>query len=132
MLNQFLSLACRNHSWVSFQGFSETYNDTHSLNKDQGFIIFNAMPFILLLVNSGMTEKIAADAFYNGEIENEIRFLALATNPNFALSNFTFNRDSDREETMEMIEAIRSCSIYTHCETDCTDVCKKRGKFFSL
>ncbi|XP_064407505.1 uncharacterized protein LOC135352252 isoform X1 [Halichondria panicea] len=99
-----------NHSWVSFQGFSETYNDTHSLNKDQA-----------------MTEKIAADAFYNGEIENEIRFLVLATNPTFSLSHFTFKRDSDREETMEMIETIRSCSIYHHCETDCTAVCKKRG-----
>ncbi|XP_064384365.1 uncharacterized protein LOC135333325 isoform X3 [Halichondria panicea] len=99
-----------NHSWVSFQGFSETYNDTHSLNKDQA-----------------MTEKIAADAFYNGEIENEIRFLVLATNPTFSLSHFTFKRDSDREETMEMIETIRSCSIYPHCETDCTAVCKKRG-----
>ena len=69
-----------------------------------------ASALILLLVNSAMTEKIAADAFYNGEIENEIRFLVLATNPTFSL---TFKRDSDREETMEMIETIRSCSIYT-------------------
>ena len=89
-----------------------------------------ASALILLLVNSAMTEKIAADAFYNGEIENEIRFLVLATNPTFSLSHFTFKRDSDREETMEMIETIRSCSIYHHCETDCTAVCKKRGKFF--
>ena len=72
-----------------------------------------ASALILLLVNSAMTEKIAADAFYNGEIENEIRFLVLATNPTFSLSHFTFKRDSDREETMEMIETIRSCSIYT-------------------
>ncbi len=44
------------------------------------------MPLIFLLINSAKTEKIVADAFYNGEIENEVRFLVLSTHPTFALT----------------------------------------------
>ena len=75
-----------------------------------------------------MTAKYAADAFYDGELESEVRLLVLLAKPPCSLSHFSFTRDSDREMIMETIEAIRSTSIYTHSETDCTSVCKKRGK----
>ena len=29
---------CSNHSWMSFQGFSESYNDTSELPKETGMI----------------------------------------------------------------------------------------------
>lgn len=29
-------LPCSNHSWVSFQGFAEAYNDTFQLSKELG------------------------------------------------------------------------------------------------
>ena len=124
------NLHCRNHSWVSFQGFSESYNDTHSLSGEQGLYFIckalnNAWWHHIL---SAMTAKYAADAFYNGELESEIRLLVQLAEPPCSLSHFSFIRDSDREDIMETIEAIRSTSIYTHSETDCTSVCKKRGK----
>ena len=43
-----------------------------------------------------------ADAFYNGELENEIRLLATRSGT-VNLSDFTFRKDSDREAIMEKI-----------------------------
>ena len=37
----FSSFHCRNHSWVSFQGFAEAYNDTFQLNKEEGQYIMH-------------------------------------------------------------------------------------------
>ena len=124
----------RNHAWVSFQGFCESYNDTHSLSKDEGNK-HAASPHVLvhfLLVNYGLNVSCAelnphtvADAFYNGELENEIRLLA-TTSDTVNLSDFTFRKDSDREAIMEKIESIRSQTMYHH--HDCTPDCKQRGK----
>ena len=66
-----------------------------------------------------------ADAFYNGELESEIRLL-VTTSGTVTLSDFTFRKDSDREALMEKIESICSQTIYHHHE--CTPDCKKRGK----
>ena len=41
-----------------------------------------------------------ADAFYNGELESEIRLL-VTTRGTVTLSDFTFRKDSDREALME-------------------------------
>ena len=70
-----------------------------------------------------------ADAFYNGELESEIRLL-VATSGTVTLSDFTFRKDSDREAMMENIESIRSQTIYHH--HDCTPDCKQRGKLNNL
>ena len=32
----FFKFLCSNHSWVSFQGFAESYNDAHGLPRDSG------------------------------------------------------------------------------------------------
>ena len=69
-----------------------------------------------------------ADAFYNGELESEIRLLA-TTRGTVTLSDFTFRKDSDREALMEKTESIRSQTIYHH--HDCTPDCKKVTNFGS-
>ena len=76
-------------------------------------------------VNCHLSElhpHIVADAFYNGEIENEIRQLV---REGWKFTNFSFKNDSDRERLMEVIESIRCERIYPHYE--CTAECKERG-----
>ena len=120
----------RNHGWVSFQGFCESYNDTHSLSKDKGnkhatSVIVHFLLNICSTSHAELNPHTVADAFYNGELESEIRLL-VTTSGTVTLSDFTFRKDSDREALMEKIESIRSQSIYHH--HDCTPDCKKRGK----
>ena len=137
LLTQHIYYACtvvyctfRNYAWVSFQGFCESYNDTHSLSKDEGNK--HAASALSILVNyrlnvscAELNPHIVADAFYNGELKNEIRLLA-TTSDTVNLSDFTFRKDPDREAIMEKIESIRSQTIYHH--HDCTPDCKKWGK----
>ena len=46
---------------------------------------------------------VVADAFYNGEIENEIRQLAFE---GWQVTDFSFRSDSDQERIMEEIENV--------------------------
>ena len=101
-----------------FSRFNFIYNDTHSLSKDEGNK--HAASALSILVNYRLNVSCAelnphtvADAFYNGELENEIRLLA-TTSDTVNLSDFTFRKDSDREAIMEKIESIRSQTIYHH------------------
>ena len=77
------------------------------------------------LLPAELNPHIVADAFYNGEVESEIRLLVNGSG-SLTLTDFTFRKDSDREAIMEKIESIRSQTIYHH--HDCTTDCKKRGK----
>lgn len=67
-----------------------------------------------------LSPKIVAEAFYNGEVENELRRISC--------TEFVFRNDSDRELCMEMIEKLRRQNIYPHLPSDCTQECKLRGK----
>ena len=40
-----MHLSTRNHSWVSFQGFAEAYNDTFSVKKEKGEVCMRIMLF---------------------------------------------------------------------------------------
>ncbi len=66
----------------------------------------------------------AADAFYNGELEDEVRLL-VAEHPSLQLCDFSFNVDADRERIMEQVESFRAQSIYPH--HSCTTECQERG-----
>ncbi|KAM7429008.1 hypothetical protein ABFA07_020081 [Porites harrisoni] len=95
-----VSLAC--HSWVSFSGFSEAFNEVHD-------------------VTTGYGDKKVAAAFFNGEMENELRDLG-------RLDMFgLMKEDSDREKVMSEIDKIRAKSVYDHPSADCSDACKERG-----
>jgi len=63
-----------------------------------------------------MTPEIAAELFYNGELELELKVM------NMSDYRFKFNRD--REECFEVVESIRTASVYSH---ECFPECKERG-----
>lgn len=65
------------------------------------------------------TPQIAAEVFYNGEMEAELHRVGLI--------EYRFKSDSDREECMSILETKRRESVYPHCV--CTDDCKKRGNY---
>ncbi len=70
-----------------------------------------------------LSPRVVADAFYNGELESEIRFL-IEEHPTLQLDDFPFNTDADREHIMEQVESFRD--IYPH--NSCTSECKERGE----
>lgn len=75
------------------------------------------MPYSFILC-AELTPHLAAQLFYNGEVEAELRRVGLL--------EYRFKLDSDREECMHMLESKRRESVYPH--NGCTDDCKKRGK----
>ena len=79
-----------------------------------------------LYTHAAMSAKIVAEAFYNGELENEIRLL-VEENNTLKLADFVYMKDSDRDVLMENIEAIRSSTIYRHHHHQRTQECKHRG-----
>lgn len=81
----------------------------------------------MIYIYAELHPHIVADAFYNGEIENEIRQLA---SEGWQVTDFSFRSDSDRERIMEEIENIRCQRIYPHNE--CTADCKERGMIVTL
>ena len=70
----------------------------------------------------GYGEKQSAAAFWNGELEEELRELG-------RLEFFgLMKKDDDREKVMEEIDKYRAKSVYRHLPKDCSDACKARGK----
>ena len=66
-------------------------------------------------------KKVAA-AFFNGEMENELRDLG-------RLDMFgLMKEDSNREKVMSEIDKIRAKSVYDHPSADCSDACKDHGE----
>ncbi|XP_020629007.1 uncharacterized protein LOC110066146 isoform X2 [Orbicella faveolata] len=97
--------ALANHSWVSFSGFSTAYNEV----------------FQLLSKGGEYGEKQCASAFWNGELELELRELG-------SLDFFgMMKKNEDREKVMEEVDKIRAKGVYSHSSDDCSDACKARG-----
>ena len=71
------------------------------------------------MLGLGLSPYIVAEAFYNGELEDELRRVGMLY--------YSFKMDSDRDVCMEKIEMIRRVSCYPHCERDCMADCKARG-----
>ena len=70
-----------------------------------------------------LTARLTSEAFYNGEVESEVRLLV--REGKLALGDCIFRQDCDRETIMDKIEHIRSHSIYPH--HTCAKQCKERG-----
>ncbi len=66
-----------------------------------------------------MTAENAAQAFYIGELEQELRRLNR--------TDYVFKSDGDREKCFEMIESVRRENVYPHPESECSPGCKARG-----
>ena len=69
-------------------------------------------------VQAELHRKTVANAFWNGEVENEIRELGW--------DHVTFKKAQDRERIMEEIDNERAVNVYEH--NHCTEDCKRRGK----
>ena len=120
---------CSNHSWVSFQRFAESYNDAHGLPHDLGkeinmsLFAGNYHAWFPWLSITELSARTVAEAFYNGELENELWRIKLVE---YRM------KDSDRESCMEEIERIRRENIYPHPDSQCTAECKARGTWMSI
>ena len=85
----------------------------------QGFKWFHFSPFYL-----EYGEKQCASAFWNGELESELRELE-------RLDFFgLMKKNEDREKVMEEVEKIRAKGVYPHSSEDCSDACIARGEKF--
>ena len=73
---------------------------------------------IPMIIKTELSARTVAEAFYNGELENELRRIKLVE---YRM------KDSDRESCMEEIERIRRENIYPHPDSQCTAECKARG-----
>ena len=72
---------------------------------------------IPMIINN-ISARTVAEAFYNGELENELRRIKLVEYQ---------MKDSDRESCMEEIERIRRENFYQHPDSQCTAECKAQG-----
>eukprot|EP00105_Crassostrea_gigas_P020716 XP_011439576.1 PREDICTED: uncharacterized protein LOC105336802 isoform X2 [Crassostrea gigas] len=113
-----------NHAFVSAQAFAEIYNtvfarhislvdqktrqDPHSeyLNEPQCQVF--------------MTRKNTMEAFFNGELENELRDRKL-------VDTVSFSEDASREKVMKHIDTLRRTELYPHPQDECSEKCKQRG-----
>ena len=63
-----------------------------------------------------------ADIFWWGEVEQELR--------DIGKEEYRFKGKAAREECMVMIDEKRNQTLYPHQPEDCTEKCRKRGKFY--
>ena len=71
-----------------------------------------------------LSPRIVSEAFYNGELENELRRINMV--------DYRFKKDSDREECMGIIEEIRRGKLYHYVVDMCTDECKQKSNLFLI
>lgn len=67
-----------------------------------------------------MTRKNAAAAYFNGELQNELREKGL-------IEKTSFTTENSREEIMKQVDAMRKRELYHHTADDCSALCKQRG-----
>ena len=75
-----------------------------------------------MLYLSGYGEKQCSSAFWNGELEAELRELGRLDFYGLMKLN------ADREKVMQEVDKVRAKSVYCHSSDDCSAECKKRGK----
>ena len=84
--------------------------------------VINLTMFTVWLLHALYTEltpRTVGEAFYNGELEDELHTIGKI--------DYRFKMDSDREVCMQMIEEDRRETTYPHPESQCTADCKSRG-----
>lgn len=73
---------------------------------------------IFILLISVLDRRVAAELWYWGEVEQEIRETG---------KKFTFMSDSDRDNFMIAVDQDRRKRPYPHPPEDCAPECKARG-----
>ena len=133
---------CSNHSWVSFQGFCESYNDAFDLPQELGdysytHVVANSINFIGLMFLHAMyyyyNELIVVLLCDDTELTPHT-VGKLSTMVNLRMSYvplesgvYRFKCDQDHEVCMEMVEEHRRKNLYPHPQSQCTADCKSRG-----
>lgn len=74
------------------------------------------------MCNSDLHRKTVASAFWNNELEEELR--------EEGWDNFAFMKVDDREEMMQKIDEKRAMTRYTHI--NCSEECMGRGKWIQV
>ena len=78
---------------------------------------------LLFCQESNYTEKRSAQAFWNGELEAEMRERS-------ELEMFgKFKADGNKELIMGIVDDLRAKENYCHSPEDCTEDCKLRGNW---
>ena len=67
-----------------------------------------------------MSRKTISDAFYQHEIEEELRDRYLSW-------SFHGNEDESIKTVLQKVNALRSTEMYPHFEDDCSEACATRG-----
>ena len=136
------SIQCSHHGWCSFEACAEIYNEMIRENivncenaantakfiklgsdcETQGKHCLVSWLFIFWIVDCNilpheLSRKIVAEAFWNAEIEAELREKNCI--------GHRFMSSTSREELMMKIDEERSSSCYAHME--CSEGCKSRG-----
>ncbi|CAC5418866.1 unnamed protein product [Mytilus coruscus] len=126
-----------NHAFVSHHAFAEIYNsvfhDNHQTTKrflewnehvsefmaehtesknDQGMLKCG------LQIN--MTRKNTISAYFNGELEHEVRHRGWT-------QEIVFNKEITRETVMRWIDEDRKLELYKHSSKNCSTSCKSKG-----
>lgn len=79
--------------------------------------------YFFCIVHLDYSEKQCSSAFWNGELEDELRELG-------KLDCFgLLKTNEDREKVMTEVDKIRAKSVYPHSAEDCSETYKTRGKF---
>ena len=74
---------------MSFQSLSESYNDAFILNEGEGMSCQWGMVSHFTLSVVEVTPKLVGEAFYNGEVESELRRIHRI--------DYCFKKDEDRD-----------------------------------
>lgn len=74
-----------------------------------------------IFVESILSRKTVAEAFWNYHIEEELRERCM-------IHTTTFRKEGDREIVMKEIECFRKTTTYLH--NYCDEKCKERGKYY--
>jgi hypothetical protein len=92
-------------------------------------ILFNREIFINLYLDTQsqllLTRKNTMDAFFNGELENEVRERNLE-------DKVYLDDTTTREKLMQQIDIWRRAELYSHPPDECSPICTERGKSSAL
>ena len=79
------------------------------------YYYYNELIVVLLCDDTELTPHTVGEAFYNGELEDELCAIGKM--------DYRFKCDQDREVCMEMVEKHRRQNLYRHPQSQCTADC---------
>ena len=106
-------------SWLT--NWAKIINLSSSVHCYSIFILFWFL-FNIDCFQPFMSRKNATEAYFTGELEQEVRHRGMVDQALFLL-------DESREVIMKDIDKMRRLEVYPHPPEDCTPKCKEKGKY---